>query len=347
MELPPGSPLEQIVLTIKNSGDRAAAIVQDLLTLARRGVAVEEVVTLNDIVEEYFRTPEHQKLQDLYPQVQFTKHLAKEPFRIVGSPVHLLKVVANLVSNAVEAMPEGGTVSVITENKVLTQSYRGYDLIKEGEYAVLTVADSGIGISLKDLNRIFEPFYTKKVMGRSGTGLGLAVVWGTIRDHKGYIDVESIEGKGTQFHLYFPTTQLATNHKNQAISPEELQGKEKILIVDDIPEQREVVSLMLTKLGYEVTTVSSGERALEFLRENPVDLVILDMIMDGGLDGLETYKKILEMRPHQKAIVVSGYSETDRVKEAQELGAGPYVKKPFTLEKIGLVVRQELDRLNN
>lgn len=347
MELPPDSPLEQIVVTIKNSGDRAAAIVQDLLTLARRGVAVQEVLNLNDIVDEYFRTPELEKLQELYPKVNFSKRLGKEPFKIVGSPVHLMKVVANLVLNAAEAMPEGGTVSIITENRTLAQPCRGYDLIKEGEYALLTVADSGIGISAKDLNRIFEPFYTKKVMGRSGTGLGLAVVWGTMRDHKGYIDVQSIEGKGTCFHLYFPTTQLETNHRSQAISTEELLGTEKILIVDDILEQREVASLMLAKLGYAVNTVSSGESALEFLRAQSVDLVVLDMIMDGGIDGLETYKMILEMRPHQKAIVVSGYSETDRVKEAQALGAGPYVKKPFTLEKIGFVVRQELDRLNN
>jgi len=182
-------------------------------------------------------------------------------------------------------------------------------------------------------------------MGRSGTGLGMAVVWGTVKDHKGYIDVQSTEGKGTTFALYFPVSREELAKDKSPVSIEDYMGKgESVLVVDDVEEQREIASRILKKLGYSVTSVSSGEEAVDYLKNNSADLLVLDMIMDPGIDGLETYKRILELHPGQKAIIVSGFSETERVKEAQRLGAGAYVKKPFLLEKIGIAVRDELDR---
>jgi len=122
-------------------------------------------------------------------------------------------------------------------------------------------------------------------------------------------------------------------------------GKEKeILVIDDIQEQREIASSMLRQLGYSVTLVSSGEEAIEYLMSESADLIILDMIMEPGMDGLETYRRILELHPGQKAIIASGYSETERVKEAQNLGAGEYVKKPYTLEQLGISVKKELEK---
>ena len=263
---------------------------------------------------------------------------------IIGSPVHLSKTVMNLVSNAAEAMPEGGTIFISTQNYYIDRPVRGYDDVEEGDYVTLTISDPGIGISHQDLDRIFEPFYTKKVMGRSGTGLGMAVVWGTVKDHKGYIDVQSNEGRGTTFTLYFPVTSEKLLKDKYLISIDDIRGNEEsILVVDDVEEQREIASRILNKLGYSVTAVSSGEEAVRFLQENSVDLVLLDMIMEPGIDGLETYRRILELHPKQKAIIVSGFSETERVKEAQRLGAGAYVKKPFLLEKIGRAVKNELD----
>ena len=182
-------------------------------------------------------------------------------------------------------------------------------------------------------------------MGRSGTGLGLAVVWGTVKDHHGYIDVQSEEGKGSIFTLYFPVTRKELTKDQETVSSETYLGQgETILVVDDVKEQRELAMSMLTRLGYRVDAVSSGEEAVEYLKTNRVDLIVLDMIMDPGIDGLETYRRILEIHPRQKAIIVSGFSETDRVRKAQELGAGAYVRKPYLLEKIGLAIRQELDR---
>jgi len=345
MDLPEDSPLRKPISTIQKSGEKAAAIVQDLLTLARRGVAIAEVVNLNTIVSDYLKSPEYGKLREFHFDVTLKTDLKTDLMHISGSPVHLSKTIMNLISNAAEAMPEGGTISVSTENRYIDTPIRGYDDVKEGNYVTLIVSDTGIGIPLEDREKIFEPFYTKKVMGRSGTGLGMAVVWGTIKDHNGYIDVQSREGEGATFALYFPVTREELAKEKLHLSLEDIKGRgESILVVDDVEEQREIASSMLKKVGYSVTSVSSGEEAVEYMKNNQANLIILDMIMDPGIDGLETYKRILEIYPEQKAIIVSGFSETKRVKEAQKLGAGSYVKKPYILEKIGLAVRTELDK---
>jgi len=344
LDLPEDSPLRKPILTIQDSGHKAAVIVQDMLTLARRGVAITEVVNLNDIINNHLESPEHEKLKLFHLGIGFEIKLDPDLLNTLGSPVHLSKTITNLLSNAAEATPHAGTITVSTSNQYLDRPVRGYEDVQEGDYAVLSVVDSGVGMSEEDLARIFEPFYTKKVMGRSGTGLGMAVVWGTIKDHNGYIDIESTSGKGTRFDLYFPVTRREPAEKRVAVSIEEFMGSERILVVDDIKEQGEIASEVLTKLGYSVTTASSGEEAVEYMKENSADLLILDMIMDPGIDGLDTYKKIIQIHPGQKAIIASGFSETDRIREAQRLGAGKYIKKPYTLEKIGIAVRDALKK---
>jgi len=345
MDMPENSPYRQYILKIQKSGEKAAAIVQDLLTLGRRGIVVVEVVNLNNIVSEYLKSPEYETLQSYHPGTHLETHLEEDTLNILGSPIQLSKTVMNLISNAAEAMPEGGRVTVSTENRYINSPIIGYDNFKEGDYVVLTIADTGTGVSPDDIEKIFEPFYTKKKMGRSGTGLGMAVVWGTVEDHNGYIDVKSTEGKGTTFTLYFPVTRekLPKDEPSPTVASYSGNG-ESILVIDDVEEQRNIASGMLEALGYSVVSVSSGEEAVEYLKTSKVDLLLLDMIMDPGMDGLNTYKKIIEMYPGQKAIIASGFSETDRVKELQGLGAGAYIKKPFLLEKIGLEVKKELKK---
>lgn len=343
MDIPENNPLWKSVLTIQESGQKAAAIVQDLLTLARRGVAVTEVVNLNDIVAAFMNSPECKKIGEYHPDVQFEMNICQELLNISGSPVHLSKCLMNLISNAAEAMPNGGKIVVSTSNQRLPSLKKGYEDIRKGKYAVLSITDSGIGMSPEEMTRIFEPFYTKKKMGRSGTGLGMAVVWGTIKDHSGYIDVQSMEGKGSRFDLYFPGTRKSIVEKKVEVPLEEIKGNEKILLVDDVEQQRQIASLILKRLGYTVEAVSSGEEAVEYMKNHSAELMILDMIMDPGIDGLETYRRIIEYHPHQKAIIASGYSESERVREAQRIGVGAYIKKPYSLEKIGLAVRAELD----
>ena len=343
MDLPAESPLVEPIKTMQCSGKKAAAIVQDLLTLARRGVNVSEVVNLNDIIKEYLVSPQKEKMLSFNPLVEFQTDLDPAVLNVMGSPVHLSKTIMNLASNAAEAMPDGGLVKISTQNRYIDQPIAGYDDIKEGDYVVLTVADSGIGIAQEEISRIFEPFYTKKVMGRSGTGLGMAVVWGTVKDHNGYIQIESDKGRGTEFKLYFPVTREQKARGDNPISIETYKGNgESILVVDDVEEQRTIASKLLIYLGYTVKTVSSGEEAVAYMGSNTADLVVLDMIMPPGMDGLETYQELIARHPGQKAIIASGFSETDRVKKAQHLGAGRYVKKPYTLEKIGLAVKSEL-----
>jgi signal transduction histidine kinase/ActR/RegA family two-component response regulator/HAMP domain-containing protein len=345
MDLPPGDPLRKPVEGIQRSGQKAAAIVQDLLALARRGVTQTQVLNLNrEVIEDYLDSPEFGKLRSYYPFVVFEKRLAVDLMNILGSPIHLKKTVMNLVANAAEAQPNGGRIVISTENRYMDRPLGGFEQVNEGDYVVLRVEDYGTGIAPEDLNRIFEPFYTKKVMGRSGTGLGMAVVWGTVQDHHGYINVESRVGQGTVFELYFPVTRQAAERTVTAACPEDYYGKgETVLVIDDVEEQRQIASTLLTRLNYHVIAVESGEAATAYLNDHKADILVLDMIMDPGIDGLETYRRIIRIHPGQKCIIASGYAENERVKEAQRLGAGPYIRKPYTMEKIGLALRAELD----
>ena len=345
MAIPKDAPLRKYVSDIHQSSEKGAAIIQDMLTLARRGVPVSKVVNLNDIVSAYLESPEFDKLRSHHPHVTFEARPDKELLNVKGSPIHLSKTVMNLVANAAEAIADRGSVTIQTENRYLDRPIRGYDEMRAGEFALLKVADTGRGIPLEDRGKIFEPFYTKKVMSRSGTGLGLAVVWGTVKDLGGYIDVQSAESEGSTFTLYFPITREEVTVDRKALSPASYRGSgEAILVIDDVREQRELATNMLELLGYKVSAAASGEEAVAYLCRNRADLIVLDMIMDPGIDGMETYRRILETHPGQKAIIVSGFSETDRVRETLRLGAGAYVRKPYLLEKIGLAVSDELKR---
>lgn len=343
MDLPRDSPLREPVATIRDSGRKAAEIVQDLLALARRGVSSTTVLDINELIEDYVRSPEHLELGRHHPGVAVTTDLAEDLLPVRGTPLHLRKTVMNLVANAAEAQPEGGWIRIATLNRYVDRPLRGFEPVPEGEFVVVEVSDNGVGISDKDLSRIFEPFYTKKVMGRSGTGLGMAVVWGTMQDHKGHIQVSSREGGGTTFSLYFPASRQALPSRDPVPPPDSYRGSgQEILVVDDRAEQREIASRILERLGYRAFSVSSGEEAVAFLRRRPVALLILDMIMEPGIDGLETYRKILAIRPGQKVLIASGFAETDRVREALRLGAGAYLKKPYTMSEIGTMTARML-----
>jgi CheY-like chemotaxis protein len=217
-----------------------------------------------------------------------------------------------------------------------------YDRVKEGDYVVLSVSDTGTGIATGDFQKIFEPFYSTKKVGRSGSGLGLSVVYGIVKDHNGYIDVRTEMGVGSTFVIYLPVTRRQPEEKNEVSI--DFRGTETVLVADDNEEQREVAARLLSMLGYSVATADSGRSAVEYLKKHHVDIVMLDMIMDDNFDGLDTFQRITQFRPKQKAIIVSGFSETERVKKAQQLGAGQYLRKPYTLERIGRALRQELDK---
>ncbi len=344
MQLPEKSPLIRPIQIIQETGKKAAAIVEDLLVLTRRGVVHQEVLNLNRIITDYLESPEYLKLKSFHEAVRISIELAPDLLNVKGSFFHLSKVMMNLIANSLEAMPDGGIVIIKTFNQYVDKELHGFDKVPEGDYCVLSITDTGIGILKEDIEKIFEPFYSRKKLGRSGTGLGMAVIWGTVKDHKGFIHINSEIDKGTEIKLFFPVTRETQSEAESSWNLNQIKGKgENILIVDDIKEQREIAKEMLESLGYTVSSADSGEQAVEYLKNKSFDLLVLDMIMNPGIDGLETYRRIIKEKPGQKAIIVSGFSETGRIHEAQDLGAGQYVKKPYTLEKIGLAVRRELD----
>ncbi len=344
LDLPEDSKLRKPIETMKESGQMAAAIVQDLLTVARGVANPKETLNLNDVIRGYLKSPEYRRLLQYHPAVKVKEDLDPKLLNMKGSPVHIRKVIMNLMSNASEAIKGHGNVVISTMNRYIDRPLKGYDDVNIGEYAVLVVEDDGPGISTDDLKRIFEPFFTKKVMGRSGTGLGLMLVWNVLQDHEGYIDVVS-DKRGTKFELYFPITREAVADKTSSVPLEDLHGHgEMILVVDDVKSQREISCRMLEALRYKTKAVSGGEAAIDYLKGHKADLLLLDMIMDPGIDGRETYERIKKIHPEQKAIIVSGFAETDQVKETLKLGAGQFLKKPIILEELGLAVKKELKK---
>ena len=345
LELADDHPLRQPIEIIQKSGMNAAAVVQDLLSLSRQAVTVKKVFSLNALVKDFLQSPEYVHALSVNTHVKVSVQLDADDLNVRGSQVNLLKTLMNLLNNAMEACMVAGSVAIGTCCKYMDQPLNGYERIPEGEYVVLSVSDSGTGIAQEDLQKIFEPFFSKKKLGRSGTGLGMTLISSTVRDHEGFIDVKSSEGNGTVFELYLPATREPLSDTDPYQTLSDCMGNEQVLVIDDIPEQRRIAALMLQKLGYRVHAVESGEQAVEYLKDNSVDILVLDMIMDPGIDGCETYRRILKRHPGQRAVIASGYAESERIFEAQRLGAGPYIKKPYTLEKIGRAIRAELDRL--
>lgn len=341
MQLSSDDKLYQPIKAIQKSGKRAAAVVADLLTVARGVATVKTVTSLNTLVEDYLSSTEHKDLTSQYPHVSIRTELAGDLWNIQCSSVHIQKVLMNLITNGVESIDLVGDVLISTYNQSVDQAPSAASTPDAGDYVVLTITDSGSGITKRDLGRIFEPFYTKKVMGRSGTGLGLAVVWNTIKDHGAFINVESDEN-GTTFTLYFPPCHESATPQQTDFDWQELKGYGSILVVDDEAHQCDTASQMLTMLGYKVETVSSGEEAIAFCKNTSVDLLLLDMLMEPGINGLQTYQQIIKLYPNQKAVIASGFSESNSVLDAKALGVGAFIKKPYSIKQLGEAVLKEL-----
>ena len=346
-QLPDNKKLHELAQAVEEAGERAAAVVDDLLTVARGVAVVKQVADLNTLIENYLVSTEAKEVQTLHPEVILSSDLNSQSLHISCSPIHIAKCLMNLVNNAAEAIDGKGEVVIATSRQeVVEDSGNSACTIQPGQYAVLRVHDNGPGISEEDRERIFEPFYTKKTMGRSGTGLGLAVVWNTALDHNGSVSVSSNQGQGTSFTLFFPLTDEEVSRSREAEPGlEELVGTGTIMVVDDDVRQLNLACGMLKVLGYEVIKACSGEEALQLLADQPVDqsvdLLVLDMLMP-GMNGRRTYEEAKKLYPEQKAIISSGFAADKEVRKAQELGAGRFIKKPYTLKQLGLAVRDEL-----
>jgi signal transduction histidine kinase/CheY-like chemotaxis protein len=337
-ELSPEHPALAFVNSIEESAQQIADINQQLLTLGRRGHYNQEPLNLNGVVR--------QVLNDMGPlpeALTCETDLDQNLFNIMGGHSQILRVLANLFQNARDAMQDNGILKVKTENFYVDDVSIKYCRVPKGEYVKLTVSDNGCGIPAEQTEKVFDPFFTSKATDRKrGSGLGLSVVDAVVKDHNGYIDLSSRIGEGTSMYLYFPITRETVDGRPPEVDA--VGGTETVLVVDDDEVQRDVSMKLLTKLGYRADTAESGEQALEKCRSMRYDLLILDMVMPPGIDGTETYRRTLEFNPSQRAIIVSGFAESDRVAEAQALGAGAFIRKPLTRNGLARAVREELDR---
>ena len=342
LKLPQDSSLRKTVEAIQQSGKRAAAVVEDMLTVARGAASAREIVEPSTVIEQYGSSPECIALQECYPDISLEFSVNVDVANISCSPVHVKKCLHNLLLNGFEAIGEKGRCHVGVRMSMVGRQQAMELQISSGHFIIFRVTDTGPGISPEHLTNIFEPFYTRKKMGRSGTGLGLAVVWNTMQDHRGTVVVRS--GKtGTQFELYFPATAEHVGETRQIESIDQLAGSgETILVVDDDPLQRAIATDFLLELQYQVVAAESGERAVEIAKNKEYQLVLLDMIMDPGMSGRETFELLRQLHPNQKALIISGYSDSEDVRVTLDAGAAGFILKPYALADLGRAIRETL-----
>ncbi|MEE8576729.1 MAG: PAS domain S-box protein [candidate division Zixibacteria bacterium] len=337
-ELPKDHPAIHYLEQMEKATIKIADINQDLLAMGRRGHYNLSVLNLNRVVGQAIS-----ELEPFPDRLVCKESLSDDLMDILAGPAQVHRLVSNLLHNAIDAVHSRGQITVRTENYCVDKLSVAYGRVCEGEYVKLTISDTGGGIPDDIVQNIFDPFFTSKETDKKrGSGLGLSVVDAVVRDHGGYLDLSTKVGEGTSFYIYFPITRQ--QDETAELNPLS-GGGESVLVVDDDAVNREVYTKVLRKLGYQVNTVESGERAVEFLGNNPHDLVILDMVMPSGIDGAETYRQILKVKPSQKSIVLSGFSESERVVEAQSLGAGAFVRKPVSTDALAAAIRTELDRV--
>lgn len=334
-ELPEGHAALRYVDFIEMAASQMAEINQQLLALGRRGHYNLEILDLNGVVHDAVR-----QILPVPDELLLDLDLADSLLHVKGGRSQLFRVISNLLSNARDAMADVGRLTIRSENIYADDTCGLIDRIPRGEYVKLTVTDTGTGITPEVVAKMFDPFFTtKKTDSRRGSGLGLSVVHAVVDDHRGYIDCETAPGEGTSIYLFLPTTRETIIDEVSEIEG----GTESILVVDDDHLQSEVTASLLSRLGYEVSRAASGLEAVALLKEQPRELLVLDMIMPGGIDGTETYRRIKEIHQDQRAIIVSGYAESERVAEALALGAGHFLRKPLTLRALAAAVRRELD----
>ena len=343
--------LREDIDSIKTAAKRAAQTIKDLLTLGRQGRRPKAAVELNCLVKSCILsspwaagTPDGNK-------IDLRLELSAEPLPLHGAESQLARAVSNLLRNAIEAVDGRGAVTVRTSRAHLGTTKAGFEAIPPGHYVVLTIADSGCGIPSEDMDRVFEPFFTSKRSGEdSGTGLGLAIVMGVVKEHDGFIDVNSQVGAGTTFTMYLPVG--ATIEARVDAKTPVPRGHARLLVIDDDETQLRTYRRVLTHLGYAVETSSSGGRACELFKqaatngERPFDLVLVDMLLGEALDGLQVVEQIQAVVPRQKAIIVSGHAPNERADNAIKSGLA-WLSKPYDIDSLATVIAETLGRAIN
>jgi PAS domain S-box-containing protein len=328
---------------ILNAAKRGAELTRQLLTFSRKVESRKRPLDLNYEVHEVQRLLE----RTIPRMIDIELHLADDLKIVSVDPVQMEQVLMNLAVNSKDAMPQGGRLVIETKNVTLDAEFCKTHLgSKPGDYVMLGVSDTGHGMDSRTIAHIFEPFYTTKGPGK-GTGLGLAMVYGIVKDHDGYITCNSAPAVGTTFKIYLPAVdEPAEIPEERERLTQAKKGSETILLVDDEEFIRDVAVQLLREFGYNVLTAANGEAALEIYRKEHrrIDLVILDLIMP-GMGGMKCLRKILEINPQGRVLVASGYSASGPAREAIDAGARGYLGKPYDIDKMLAVIREVLEKL--
>ncbi len=336
----PGSLEDTYLDIIMQSSQRAADLNAKLLSFSRKGKSVSTPVNVHSIIDD--TTAILERSLDKRNRILTRK---KAPYHTVtGDDSQLQNALLNLCINAANAMPEGGEILISTENIELEDAFcesSSFDLIP-GEYLLIEIQDSGTGIPQKHINRIFEPFFTTKKAGK-GTGLGLASVYGTVKQHHGAISVYSEVGVGSSFHIYLPVCSDSTPIRKRVENL--IQGTGVILLVDDEEIIRITAEKMLKSMNYEVILARDGREAVDIFRENhrKIDLVLLDMIMP-VLNGRETFNMIRQIDPDVKVVLSSGFSKAEDVKQMTEKGLSGFIRKPYRKAELSRIIADILTK---
>jgi PAS domain S-box-containing protein len=319
---------------------RAAELTRQLLTFSRKVESKKRPTNLNQQIKQL-----GELLTSTIPKmIEIEVHLAEDLKIVHADPVQMEQVLINLAVNARDAMPAGGKLVIEAKNVFLDEEYsKSNPGVRPGDYVRLTVSDTGQGMDAETLEHMFEPFFTTKDPDK-GTGLGLSMVFGIIRNHDGHITCYSKPGEGTTFEIYWPTQESIKEFSEEEMVDTPRAGTETILLVDDEEPILALGEQTLSKLGYQVITATDGESALEIYREQKeqIDLIILDLMMP-GMGGMRCLEKILEIDPHAKVVISTGYSFASSPEQNIERSPRGYLSKPFDIRDMLKVVREVLD----
>ncbi len=329
--------LQKIIQAARNGAD----LVKRILMFSRQAEINARPLNLNHEIEQAKKL----LTRTIPKMIEIELILSDDPATVNADPTQIEQILINLAVNAKDAMPEGGKLTIETKRITLDEQYCGLHAgAKPGDYVLLSVSDTGHGMDHETLNHIFEPFYTTKEAGK-GTGLGLAMVYGIVKQHDGYIMCYSEPGMGTTFKIYLPVVPTEAKSEAPTEKPTLQRGTETILLVDDEEMIRELGKRILERSGYTVLTASNGKEALNQYgkQSGRISLVILDLIMP-EMGGKQCLEELLKTDPKVKVLIASGYSQVGETKKTIEAGVRGFVGKPYDIRQILQVVRQVLDQ---
>ena len=345
-KLSPDDPFHPRLLEVENAGRRAAVLTRQLLAFSRRQILERRTINLNDTIGEITKLVQRIIGEDVEVRVKYDPNLSA----VFADPAQIEQVIMNLAVNARDAMPQGGQLTIETSNVELDESYHAqYPYVPPGSYVEIRVSDNGGGMDAETQKRIFEPFFTTKQVGE-GTGLGLAMVYGIIKQHDGHINVYSELGHGTLIKIFLPVDKNAIDEEEQSLQLPVIGGSETILVAEDEEPLRNLAKLILEGLGYTVLLAENGKDAVEMFRQysEQIDMLVFDVVMP-RMGGMEAYEQIRELGGEIPLLFMTGYSSetvqnrfVKQNKLMRELGT-PIIQKPYSVETLGQKIREVLD----